>query len=93
MIETEKKPIMDGPIHPGTGMEESVDAKMPSIEGHVSHMLSDRMSSRCMGWERLKSPMIAPVRMGLEAYQKKFASYRKLFLEKKKNKVIFPNYT
>lgn len=53
-----------------------------STEGHVSHMLSDRMSSQCMGWSLVGAEQIARMHTyianegNLEAYaQKKFASY------------------
>ena len=33
-----------------------------STEGHVSHMLSDRLSSRCMGWSPIGAEQIARMR-------------------------------
>lgn len=52
-----------------------------SMEGHVSHMLSERMSSRCMGWSPVGAEQVARMRTyianggNLEAYaQKRFAS-------------------
>ena len=44
-----------------TGIKESVKAKDKSLqcsaEGHVSHIYSDRMSSRPLGWSRTGEPL------------------------------------
>lgn len=54
-----------------------------STEGHVSHMLSDRLSSRCMGWSPIGAEQMARMRTyivnsgNLEAYaQKQFTTHR-----------------
>ena len=62
-----KKPIMDGYqyiLSNWDGIHKAVtqpDAAS-STEGHVSHMLSDRMSSRCMGWSPVGAEQIARMR-------------------------------
>lgn len=73
--------FLDGKLCPHKALTQPDAAS--STEGHVSHMLSDRLSSRCMGWSPIGAEPIARMRTyianggNLEAYaRKQFTAHR-----------------
>lgn len=52
--------FLDGKLRPHKALTQP-DATS-SMERHVSHMLSDRLSSRCMGWSPIGAEQIARMR-------------------------------
>ena len=73
--------FLDGKPRPHKALTQPDAAS--STERHVSHMLSDRLSSRCMGWGPIGDEQIARMRTyianggNLEAYaRKQFTAHR-----------------